>query len=97
VQPALTDEFTASAGWLGLSAPAQGVLRGVLELVFRRDGDWSVEGTAKDLSVWFGRELSTMPATILAGLRELEAAGYLCKGRSALGCRFIVKAPIVER
>ena len=97
LQPALTAEFTASAGWLGLSAPARGVLRGVLELAFRRDGGWSVDSTPKEMSQWFGRELSMPPATILEVLRELEGAGYLCKGRSAVGCRFVVRAPVEAR
>jgi hypothetical protein len=97
LQPELTSEFMESAEWGRLSADAQGVLRGVLQLAFRRDGDWSVESTPKEMSDWFGRELSRTPATIVAVLRELEAAGYLRKGRSSFGCRFVVKAPIVER
>ncbi len=97
MQPVLTDEFTASPGWGRLSTTAQRVLVAVLELSFRRDGGWAVDSTAREMSDWFGRELSTTPATILGVLRELEAAGYLCKGRSGAGSRFVVKAPVVER
>ena len=69
----------------------------MLELAFRRDAGWAVDSTPKEMSDWFGRELRTPPAAILAGLRELEAAGYLCRGRGGTGSRFIVKAPLVER
>lgn len=97
MQPALTAEFTASPEWNSLSTLAQGVLQGVLELAFRRDSGWAVESTPKEMSNWFGRELSTTPATILVVLRELEAAGLLCQGRSGSRSRFVVKAPIELR
>lgn len=97
MQPELTHEFIASAEWDRLSEDAQGVLRGVLELAFRRDGAWSVEGTPKQMGEWFGRELGQPPARIQVVLRELEEAGYLCRGRGPLSSRFVVKAPVVSR
>lgn len=96
MQPSLAESFTASPEWLRLSAPARGVLRGVLELAIHRDGEWSVDGTSKELSDWFGRELSMPPMKILAGLRELDEAGYLRKGRRGFGNRFVLTAPLVE-
>ena len=97
MQPALTDSFTQSPEWQRLSAAAQGVLRGVLVLAIHRDGEWGVDGSARDMSDWFGRELGMAPGVILAGLRELEGAGYLRKGRRGMVNRFIVGAPLIER
>ncbi len=97
MQPALSESFLESPQWSRLSASARGVLQGMLELAIPRDGEWFVDGTPKELSEWFGRELHVKPSAILAGLRELDMAGYLKKGRRGFGSRFILAAPLVER
>lgn len=96
MQPSLTAEFTESAAWGALSAPARGVLEGMLELAFRRAGGWAVDSSAKEMSQWFGRELGLPPADILAGLRELEAGGYLAKSSMGTVMRYVVKVPLEE-
>jgi hypothetical protein len=97
VQPTLSPTFVSSPGWSRLSPAAQGVLKGILELAIHRDGAWCVDGTPKELSDWFGRELSLAPAKILGVLRELDDAGYLRKGRRGVSSRFILSAPLGGR
>lgn len=96
MQPSLTAEFVESEEWGALSESARGVLRGMLELAFRRPGGWAVDSTPKEMSQWFGRELGLPPAEILGGLKELEEAGHLSKGRMGTGTRYVVKAPVEE-
>lgn len=94
MQPSLSPTFVGSAEWSRLSTAAQGVLQGLLELAIMRDGQWCVDGTPKELSDWFGRELSIAPARILVVLRELDEAGYLRKGRRGFTSRFVLAAPL---
>lgn len=77
--------------------PARAVLQGILEIAIARDGEWFVDGTPKQLSDWFGAELHVKPSAILAGLRELDEAGYLRKGRRGFGNRFVLAPSIVSR
>lgn len=93
----LAGSFLASPQWERLSAPARGVLQGVLEIAIPRDGEWFIDGTPKELSEWFGSALQVKPSAILAGLRELDEAGYLRKGRRGFGSRFVLAPSIVQR
>lgn len=97
MQPTLDDSFLRSANWLSLSAHAQGALRGMLQFATRRNCDWVVDGTAKQLGDWIGPELSVSPASIVTAIRELDTLGLVRKGRRGNSQTFIVAAPIVER
>lgn len=96
MQPELSDIFVRSAQWEQLSPGARAALQGMLQFAMRRHCDWVVEGTAKQLGDWLGAELGIAPAQIVAGLRELDAAGYVRRAPRA-GQGFIVSAPVVER
>jgi hypothetical protein len=97
MQPSLDHSFMQSPAWLTLSIHAQGALQGMLQFATRRNCDWVVDGTAKQLGDWIGPELSLAPATIITGLRELDTVGLVRKGRRGSSQSFIVSAPIVER
>lgn len=96
LQPFLTAAFTESAAWGAMSESARGVLKGMLELAFRRAAGWTVDSSAKEMSQWFGAELGLPPAEILGGLRELEAGGFLSKSSTGMGMRYVVQAPLDE-
>lgn len=97
VQPVLAGTFLASPQWRRLSPPARGVLQGVLEFAITRNGECFVDGTPKELSDWFASSLNVKPSAILAGLRELDEAGYLRKGRCGFGSRFVLAPSIVQQ
>lgn len=99
MHPALDSSFLNSPKWAGLSKPAQCALQGLLQFAQRRHCDWVVEGTPKQLGDWIGPEANLSSANIVEGLRELNNAGCIRRGRtrSGVGTSFVLQAPIVER
>ncbi len=94
MQPVLSEPFLKSSQWRRLSPAARGTLKGMLQFVIRRDVEWAVEGTDQQLAKWLGAELDMPPVEIVGGLKELDAAGLVRRGRYSPHRHLVVAAPM---
>lgn len=98
MQPALDPSFVESPMWRKLSPSARCALEGLLQFAMRRHTDWVVEGTPKQVGEWLCDESRFSCDQIIAGLRELNQAGCVRRGRIGFShaTSFIVQVPLVE-
>lgn len=99
MNPNLDETFRNSTQWHDLSEPARAALEGLLQFAICRHGEWVVEGTPKQLGEWVAPETDLPVDKIVEGLRELDTAGCIKRGRCGWGneTRFVLRTPIVER
>ena len=97
MEPALDDVFTNSTRFRKLSKSAKAALAGMLELLIPEHGDWTLEGTPKDLARYIGQDIKIAPDKIIEGLRELDEAGCLKREMTGPGLRtkYIIPGSII--